>query len=505
MTRRLRPGPSVAKAATSGRCTRRSAVTEVQRGHEVARHAQVAHGIGPVGREADLEGMVGAQAQVLRCGHAHLGSPDPAPGCLVRGAQPELVLRADHAMALDPADLGLLDGELRPVGRVQRAAHGGHQHLLTGRHVRRPQMIWAGSPVPRSTRHTLRRSASGCLAHSSTCPTTTPASMPFTGSTTSTCSTSSPVLVSTSAASCGVMPSRSARVLSQFQEMRMGLRRKGGEDTEAPGGRGLSSRKAHGLHRAQHPAVLPAHGAELAWSWWSGRKVYRFNDFIANLGCGIGSQVVGAFTKTSIFAAYLYVWDHWRLFTVGNGALAWVGAFLLVDLLYYWFHRASHEVNAFWAAHVVHHQSEEYNLSVALRQSWFQGLISWWFYLPMAWLGFHPLTIVTVGAFNTLYQFWIHTKAIGSSVRWNGSSTRPATTACTTAATPKYIDRNHAGTLIIWDKLFGTFQEEEEEPVYGITKPLASWDPVTANFRTWRNWAPWRSRPGVGATRSGCS
>jgi len=226
-------------------------------------------------------------------------------------------------------------------------------------------------------------------------------------------------------------------------------------------------------------------GAELAWSWWSGRKVYRFNDFIANLGCGIGSQVVGAFTKTLIFAAYLYVWDHWRLFTVGNSALAWVGAFLLVDLLYYWFHRASHEVNAFWAAHVVHHQSEEYNLSVALRQSWFQGLISWWFYLPMAWLGFHPLTIVTVGAFNTLYQFWIHTKAIGKLGPLEWVLNTPSHHRVHHGSDPKYIDRNHAGTLIIWDKLFGTFQEEEEEPVYGITNPLASWDPVTANFRTW--------------------
>lgn len=226
-------------------------------------------------------------------------------------------------------------------------------------------------------------------------------------------------------------------------------------------------------------------GVELVWSWWSGRKVYRFNDLVANLGCGIGSQVVGAFSKTVIFAAYLWVHEHLRLFTVAPSVLTWLVAFLLVDLLYYWFHRLSHEVNILWAAHVVHHQSEEYNLSVALRQSWFQGLFSWWFYLPMALLGFHPVVIVTVGAINTLYQFWIHTRAIGRMGPFEWLLNTPSHHRVHHGSDPKYIDRNHAGTLIIWDKLFGTFQQEEEEPVYGITKPLASWEPVHANLATW--------------------
>ena len=178
-------------------------------------------------------------------------------------------------------------------------------------------------------------------------------------------------------------------------------------------------------------------GIELAWSAWIGRKVYRFNDFIANLGCGIGSQVVGAFTKSVIFAVYLLVYEHARLSHPGeHSLLTWIAAFLLVDLLYYWFHRLSHEVNFLWAAHIVHHQSEEYNLSVALRQSWWQGLFSFWFYVPIALLGVHPLIIVTVGAVNTLYQFWIHTKAIGQvGAVGMAASTRRATTVCTTVAT----------------------------------------------------------------------
>lgn len=226
-------------------------------------------------------------------------------------------------------------------------------------------------------------------------------------------------------------------------------------------------------------------GIELAWSAWSGRPVYRLNDFIANLGCGIGSQVVGAFTKSLIFAIYLWTYDHWRVFTLPGTALTWVVAFLLVDLLYYWFHRLSHEVNFLWAAHIVHHQSEEYNLSVALRQSWWQGLFSWWFYLPMAVLGIHPVLIVTVGAFNTLYQFWIHTKAIGRMGPLELLFNTPSHHRVHHGSDPKYIDRNHAGTLIVWDRLFGTYQREEEEPVYGITTPLTSWDPVKANFHYW--------------------
>ncbi|MBV6405750.1 MAG: hypothetical protein GFGODING_02531 [Flavobacteriales bacterium] len=226
-------------------------------------------------------------------------------------------------------------------------------------------------------------------------------------------------------------------------------------------------------------------GAELAWSAWSGRKVYRLNDFIANLGCGIGSQVVGAFTKAAIFAAYLWTYDHLRLFTLPRTAVTWLVAFLLVDLLYYWFHRLSHEVNFLWAAHVVHHQSEEYNLSVALRQSWWQGLFSWWFYLPMAVLGIHPVLIVTVGAFNTLYQFWIHTKAIGRMGPLELLFNTPSHHRVHHGSDPRYIDRNHAGTLIVWDRLFGTFRREDKEPLYGITTPLDSWDPVKANFHYW--------------------
>ncbi|MEX1132539.1 MAG: sterol desaturase family protein [Flavobacteriales bacterium] len=232
-------------------------------------------------------------------------------------------------------------------------------------------------------------------------------------------------------------------------------------------------------------------GIELAWSAWSNRKVYRFNDFIANIGCGIGSQIVGAFTKAGIFAVYLAVYDNWRFLTLEYSVLTWIVTFLLIDMLYYWFHRWSHGVNFLWAAHIVHHQSEEYNLSVALRQSWWQGLFSFWLYLPVALLGVHPLTIVTVAAFVTLYQFWIHTKALGKLGPLEWLFNTPSHHRVHHGSDPKYIDKNHAGTLIIWDKIFGTYQVEEEEPVYGITTPLDRWDPLTANFHYWGDLFRW--------------
>jgi alkylglycerol monooxygenase len=216
------------------------------------------------------------------------------------------------------------------------------------------------------------------------------------------------------------------------------------------------------------------------------KDYYRLSDSISDLGCGILQQLLEVFVKTALFAGYLVLYERGRLFDVPNASgTAWIACFLGVDFLYYWFHRTSHEVNAFWAAHVVHHQSEEFNLAVALRQGAFQGTFSWIFYLPLAVLGFPPLMFLTVTSANTLYQFWIHTRVIGrlGPVEWVLNT--PSNHRVHHGRDPKYIDRNHGGTLIVWDRLFGTYQAEEEEPVYGITKPLASWNPVWANFHYW--------------------
>jgi sterol desaturase/sphingolipid hydroxylase (fatty acid hydroxylase superfamily) len=234
------------------------------------------------------------------------------------------------------------------------------------------------------------------------------------------------------------------------------------------------------------PAFFLLIGIELLVVWLAGKDYYRLGDTVADLSCGVLDQVAGVFLKTAVFAAYLFVYGRLRLTSLpADSPVVWAAGFLGVDFLYYWFHRTSHEVNAIWAAHVVHHQSEEYNLAVALRQGAFQGAMSWLFYLPLAWLGLPPVVFLTLSSINTLYQFWIHTRTIGKLGPLEWVLNTPSNHRVHHGRNPRYIDRNHGGTLIVWDRLFGTYAAEEDEPVYGITKPLRSWNPVWAHVHYW--------------------
>lgn len=225
-------------------------------------------------------------------------------------------------------------------------------------------------------------------------------------------------------------------------------------------------------------------GIELLVERFTHQKLYRLPDAISNISCGITSQLSGLFLKIFGIGVYQFLFEKFAFFALDNKtAWYWIILVLLVDLAYYWAHRMSHEVNLFWGGHVVHHQSEEYNLSVALRQSSLQVVWTFAFNLPIALLGFHTLDFVLIAALNTLYQFWIHTETIGKFPRWiEFIFNTPSHHRVHHGRDPKYIDKNHAGSLIIWDRLFGTFQEEEERPTYGITKPLKSWNPVWANM-----------------------
>lgn len=225
-------------------------------------------------------------------------------------------------------------------------------------------------------------------------------------------------------------------------------------------------------------------GMEIGYDYFKNRKLYRLNDAVTNISCGIVEQLTGVFAKVFTIAAYAFVYNHFALFELSNAWYWIVLCFIGVDFFYYWAHRMSHEVNLFWLGHVVHHQSEDYNLSVALRQSVFQKMFTFYFYFPMALLGFKTEWFLLVSALNLLYQFWIHTEVIGKMPRWfSAIFNTPSHHRVHHGRNPKYIDRNHAGSLIIWDKLFGTFQKEEEKPTYGITTPVNSWNPVMANLR----------------------
>jgi sterol desaturase/sphingolipid hydroxylase (fatty acid hydroxylase superfamily) len=216
------------------------------------------------------------------------------------------------------------------------------------------------------------------------------------------------------------------------------------------------------------------------------RRVYRFADTFIDLGCGMIEQLLSVLVKASLFATYLTLYARFRIFDLReDSGTMFAACFIATDFLYYWFHRLSHETGAMWAAHSVHHQSEEYNLSVALRQGAFQSFFSWVFYLPLAVFGFAPATFITCSALNTLYQFWIHTRLIGRLGPFEWIFNTPSHHRVHHGRNPRYIDRNHAGVFIVWDRLFGTFVPETDEPVYGVVKPLASFNPLWANVAGW--------------------
>ncbi len=222
-------------------------------------------------------------------------------------------------------------------------------------------------------------------------------------------------------------------------------------------------------------------GIELLVERFTHKDLYKFPDAIANLSCGITSQLSGLFLGILGVGIYHLLFEYAAFFTWEKNWIYWVALFLLTDHSYYWGHRMSHEINLFWGGHVVHHQSEEYNLSVALRQSSLQTVWTFAFNLPIALLGFETMDFVLMSAFNTLYQFWIHTETIGKMGWFEYLFNTPSHHRVHHGRNPKYIDKNHAGSLIIWDKMFGTFQKEEEKPTYGITKPINSWNAAYAN------------------------
>ncbi len=239
------------------------------------------------------------------------------------------------------------------------------------------------------------------------------------------------------------------------------------------------------LVAAAIPIFFLAIGLELWIAKRRGRRVYVYHDSIANLSNGVGQLVFGVLCKFLTIGLYTLVYERFRQMTIEPSVLSWVLVFLGVDLGYYSFHRASHRVNFLWAVHAVHHQSEEYNLSVALRQAWFEPIVTGVFYLPLAVLGFSPLLFSTAVTLNTLYQFWVHTRLIKSLGPLEGIVNSPASHRVHHGRNPKYIDKNYSGMLVLWDRFFGTYQPESEEPVYGVVKPLHSLNPLWANFEVW--------------------
>ncbi|MGB5336953.1 MAG: sterol desaturase family protein [Woeseiaceae bacterium] len=268
------------------------------------------------------------------------------------------------------------------------------------------------------------------------------------------------------------------------------------------------------------PFFLLALITELIVDWRKGSHYYRSNDAINSLSAGILSTTIGYFTKFLPLIAWGFVLQNLALidmplswFDLSPAGLAlWIIAALAWDFCYYWFHRFSHEISVLWAAHAVHHQSEDYNLSTALRQTSTGFLFGWIFYLPLFLIGFPLEVLVTVNAINLIYQFWVHTQLVRRLGPLDRVLVTPSNHRVHHAQNERYIDKNYGGILILWDRIFGTFEDESpDEPViFGVRKPLANLNPFWANLQVYdylwfdaRKAARWRDKLAIWFRRTG--
>lgn len=223
---------------------------------------------------------------------------------------------------------------------------------------------------------------------------------------------------------------------------------------------------------------------EAVLSWRMQRDNYQLEDTAASLSMGIGNVLISLASKALSFGVFMLIYQH-RLFQIGWQWWAWGLMFVADDFTYYWYHRASHECRFFWASHVVHHSSQKYNLGTALRQTWTGGFTGFLFWAWLPLIGFHPMMVLTMQSVSLIYQFWIHTELIPRLGPLEWVLNTPQHHRIHHASNARYLDRNHAGTLIVWDRMFGSFSDLEEQPVYGLTTNIGTYNPVRIAFHEW--------------------
>jgi sterol desaturase/sphingolipid hydroxylase (fatty acid hydroxylase superfamily) len=212
---------------------------------------------------------------------------------------------------------------------------------------------------------------------------------------------------------------------------------------------------------------------------------YASRDAWASLAMGVGNVVVSALAKTAVVPFYFMLHGIAWL-EIEPSVWSFVAVFVAEDFCYYWFHRIHHESRVFWAAHVNHHSSRYFNLSTALRQSWTTPLTGPLFWAPLALIGFAPEMIAIAQAISLLYQYWLHTELITRLGPFEWIFNTPSHHRVHHGRNPQYLDRNYAGILIVWDRLFGSFELEDEVVDYGLTHNLESFNPIVIAFHEWR-------------------
>jgi alkylglycerol monooxygenase len=232
------------------------------------------------------------------------------------------------------------------------------------------------------------------------------------------------------------------------------------------------------------PFLILLIGAEFAFSRRLGIRAYRsLNETFSNLSCGIGQQLIDLFLNVAVLLGYVAVQSSFGLPPVAPSVASFLALFVLIDGIYYAYHRLSHHVPLLWAVHQVHHQSEEFNFSVGLRQAWFHKLVSFPIYVVPALLGFPPELYVPVAALHAILQTWTHTRLIRSPMRWiSWLLVVPYTHRVHHGANGECVNKNFGGIFSVWDRLFGSHHVARIEPVYGIVDGPGTWDPWVANF-----------------------
>ena len=222
------------------------------------------------------------------------------------------------------------------------------------------------------------------------------------------------------------------------------------------------------------PFFLFLIGLEFWVSKKKGKHFYNFNDTVSNLSVGIAERLLDGLTLGLFYFVYDYLYKHFAIFHIQPSVLSWIGLLLITDFLWYWYHRLGHEVNLLWSVHVVHHQSEEFNFTVSARITLFQAVARTFFWSLLPIVGFSAEMITTILLIHGLYPFFIHTRTVGKLGILEYILVTPSHHRVHHANNEQYLDKNYSDVFIIWDKLFGTFAEEIEEPTYGLTKPLNS-------------------------------
>ncbi|WP_373387103.1 sterol desaturase family protein [Pseudomonas alcaligenes] len=226
---------------------------------------------------------------------------------------------------------------------------------------------------------------------------------------------------------------------------------------------------------------------ELAYERWSGRHTYRLADAVTSIDTAVLRMLLEGPLRLLLVVPYAWLYEHARLWTLDPASpWTWLLGFVSVDFCFYWAHRSLHRYNLLWGAHQPHHSSEDFNLSTALRKGAFQTAFDWPFYLPLALLGLPlPLFLVLLGA-QLVYQFWIHSQHVGRLGMLEWFMVTPSNHRVHHGQNDRYIDKNHGGVFIFWDRLFGTFADETEAVRYGVTTPVRTFDPLRLQFSWWR-------------------